>query len=267
MSFAGSFHGRTFGALAATDRPDQQRPFEPLAGGFRCLPWNDEAALAAIDEGTAAVIVEPIQGEGGIRVPAPGWLAALRRRCDAVGALLVFDEVQCGLGRTGKLWAHQTYGAEPDLMTLAKPLAGGLPMGAVLMTAKVAQTITPGCHATTFGGGPLVSTVALAVLETVSKPEFLRQVRERGRQLRTLLHQLPGPPVREVRGRGLFVGVRLAVPPKAVVDAALDRGLLLVAAGDDVVRLLPHLDVELEQLELAVELLGQSLDRVMREVA
>lgn len=266
VSFAGSFHGRTFGALSATDRPAQQQPFEPLAGGFRSVAWNDEAALAAIDATTAAVIVEPIQGEGGIRVPSSGWLQALRRRCDQLGALLIFDEVQCGLGRTGQLWAHQHFGVEPDLMTLAKPLAGGLPMGAVLMTERVASAISPGCHATTFGGGPLVSSVAREVLETVSAPAFLQRVRERGRLLRRLLEKLPEPPVREIRGQGLFVGVRLAVPPARVVSAALEQGLLLVAAGDDVVRLLPPLDVRAHELERAVTLLERAL-RVAMEAS
>jgi len=265
VTFDGSFHGRTLGALAATDRPDYQEPFRPLAGGFVQAPWNEREGLETIGPRTAAAMVEPIQGERGIRLADPRWLEALRRRCDEVGALLIFDEVQCGLGRTGTLWAHEAFGVRPDLMALAKPLAGGLPMGAVLMTERVAAAIRPGCHGTTFGGGPLVARVALAVLRTVSRPAFLARVRQRGDELRHSLQEIDSPLIEEVRGRGLFVGVKLTVPPAEVVAGALEAGLLLVPAGDGVVRFLPPLNVSAEELALGVERFARALAEVQTD--
>lgn len=258
--FDGAFHGRTMGALAATDRPDYREPFEPLPRGFRRAPWNDPLGLDAIDPGTAAAIVEPLQGEAGIRVPDPEWLAALRRRCDRTGALLVFDEVQCGLGRTGALWAHEEPGVTPDVMTLAKPLAGGLPMGAILLGEEAARSIRPGTHATTFGGGPLVCRVALRVLETIARPAFLSGVRAAGDRLRRGLAGLDSPRVREIRGRGLMVGVRVT-DPGAVRDAAFDEELLVVPAGEDVIRFLPALNVSGEDLDEAVARFRRALSR------
>lgn len=261
VHFDGSFHGRTLGALAATDRPDYRRPFEPLAGGFRRAAWNTEEGLDAIDESAAGAIVEPIQGESGVRVPDDDWLRALRRRCDETGAHLIFDEVQCGLGRTGKLWAHELPAVRPDVMTLAKPLAGGLPIGAVLLDRKVAAAVRPGCHATTFGGGPLVCRVALRVLETVAEEAFLAGVRRRGERLRRGLEELRSPLVREIRGRGLLLGVQVA-SPQAVREAAFEEELLLVPAGDDVLRFLPALNAPDADLDEAVARFGRALARV-----
>jgi acetylornithine/N-succinyldiaminopimelate aminotransferase len=258
--FDGSFHGRTLATLAATDRPDYRDPFGPAPAGFRKAPWNEEPGLKAIGESTAAAIIEPIQGESGIRVPDPGFLAAVRRRCDDVGALLIFDEVQAGLGRTGRLWAHEHDGVEPDLMTLAKPLAGGLPMGAVLIGAKPAATVRAGAHATTFGGGPLVASVALRVLRTLADPAFLDQVSDKGRVLRERLASSGAPGIREIRGRGLFVGVQLREPSK-VREHAHREGLLVVPAGDDVLRLLPPLNVAPGDLEEAAARLERALHR------
>ena len=260
--FDGSFHGRTLATLAATDRPDYREPFGPAPGGFRKAPWNDEKGLKAISEETAAAIVEPIQGESGIRVPDEGFLAALRRRCDETGALLIYDEVQAGLGRTGRLWAHQHFGVEPDLMTLAKPLAGGLPMGAVLLGAKPASTVRAGVHATTFGGGPLVASVALRVLRTLAEPAFLEEVSRKGRALRDRVAGSGAPGLREVRGRGLFLGVQVREPAK-VREHAHREGLLVVPAGDDVLRLLPPLNARQEDLDEA----AARLERAMRSAA
>ena len=260
--FEGSFHGRTLGALAATDRPDYQAPFAPLPAGYRRLAWNDLSALGAIDERVAAVFVEPIQGESGVRVPDDAWLVALRQRCDEVGALLVFDEVQCGLGRTGWLWAHEASGVTPDIMTLAKPLAGGLPMGAVLLTEQAASAVKPGHHATTFGGGPLLSSVALRVFERVSDPAFLASVRARGEQLAGGIAAFDSPLVRAPRGRGLLFGVQLTVPPADLCAAALDERLLLVPAGDDVVRFLPPLNVTEAEIDEALGRLSAALHRL-----
>lgn len=263
VHFSGSFHGRTLGALAATDRPSYQEPFRPLAGGFRCLPWNDESALEAIDERTAAVLLEPIQGEMGVREPAAAWVRPVRERCDAVGALLIFDEIQVGLGRTGRLWAHESYGVSPDMMTLAKPLAGGLPIGAVLMTRAVADALSPGVHGTTFGGGPLVTSVALRVLETIAQPAFLARVRELGEHLDARLNELAElAEVSEIRGRGLMRGVRLELPVADVVAAAERRGLLVVPSADEVLRVLPPLNCSEAELDLCVERLRLAIHDV-----
>lgn len=261
--FDGSFHGRTLGALAATDRPAWQEPFAPLAGGFTRAPFDAPAALEAIDERVGAVIVEPVQGEGGVRPADPGWLASLRAACDAAGAFLIFDEVQTGLGRTGRLWAHERSGVTPDLMTLAKPLAGGLPMGAVLMTERVARAITPGCHATTFGGGPAVASVALAVLSALSEPGFLAEVERKGQLLREALQALGSPHLGEVRGQGLLVGVQTDLPAGEVVARARDEEhLLLASAGADVLRFVPPLQIPDEDLLEAVARLGRTLQRM-----
>ncbi len=259
LSFAGSFHGRTMAALAATDRPDYQKPFEPLPGGYRQAPWNDARALSAIDEEVAAVIVEPIQGEMGVRVADPQWLRSLRTRCDETGTLLIFDEIQCGLGRTGRLWAHEDSGVTPDIMTLAKPLAGGLPMAAVLMTEAVAAFIQPGHHGTTFGGGPLVAHVAHKVFSTLSKDSFLQTVRERGSELTTMLRNIVSPVLDEVRGEGLMIGVKVTVPPAQVVQKALEEGLLVVPSADGVVRFLPPLSVDNGTISEAVNRFAKAL--------
>ncbi len=258
LSFDGAFHGRTLGALAATDRPDYAKPFEPLPGGFVKAAWCDPGALDAIGERTAAVLVEPIQGEQGVRVADFGWLRALRERCDATGAKLVFDEIQCGLGRTGRLWAHELSGIRPDMMTLAKPLGGGLPIGAVLMTESVAQALSPGMHGTTFGANLLVTAVACAVFDQISEPGFLEEVERKGTALRGALEGLD---VEEVRGAGLMVGVKVPGEPAAVVAAAFELGLLVVPSAEGVIRILPPLDVADEDLHRCVDLLGQALGR------
>lgn len=261
IAFERSFHGRTLGALSITDRPADHKTFGPMPRLCQRLPWNDERALDEIDGFTCAVVVEPIQGEGGIRVPDEGWLRALRHRCNQVRALLVFDEVQCGLGRTGHLWAHEAFGVTPDIMTVAKPLAGGLPMGAVLMTEQVAQAIEPGAHATTFGGGPLVASVALRVLERLSQSDFLREVAAKGDFARETFGAVAG--VQGVRGRGLMLGLEVPVPAAEVTAAALERGLLVCPARDDVVRLVPPLTITREELGQAADRLGDALGEVL----
>lgn len=258
VTFAHGFHGRTMGALAATDRPADETHFGPLPGGFVRGSFADPAALDLVDEHTCAVIVEPIQGEGGVHPAPASWLQALRRRCDETGTLLVFDEIQCGLGRTGRLWAHEHAGVTPDLMTLAKPLGGGLPIGAVLMTADVASAITPGSHGSTFGGGPAVATVARAVLDAVDDA-MLAEVRRKGERLRSALEAIDSPLVRDVRGRGLMLGVGLSEPVAPVLARARELGLLLVPAGGDTVRFLPPLVATDEDLDEAVRLFAQAL--------
>jgi len=263
VAFSGSFHGRLFASLAATDRPDYRRPFEPLLAGVQIIPLGDvEAARRAItQERTAAVIIEPVQGEGGVRPVAPEFLAFLREHCDASACALIFDEVQCGLGRTGTLFASEASGVVPDMVTLAKPLGGGLPMGAILVNERVASALTPGDHATTFGGGPFVATVALDVLRTIADPDFLAGVRRKGEWLGARLNRLAAgtPRVREARGRGLMWGLELNEVAAPVVAAARERHLLVLTAGPTVIRIVPPLTITREELERGVTILEEVL--------
>jgi acetylornithine/N-succinyldiaminopimelate aminotransferase len=263
VAFSGSFHGRLFASLAATDRPDYRRPFEPLLAGVQIIPLGDiEAARRAITkERTAAVIIEPVQGEGGVRPVAPEFLAFLREHCDANHCALIFDEVQCGLGRTGTLFAAEASGVVPDMITLAKPLGGGLPMGAILVNDAIASALTPGDHATTFGGGPFVATVALEVLRTISDSDFLAAVRAKGEWLGARLNRLAASSsrVREARGRGLMWGLELNEVAAPVVAAARERHLLVLTAGPTVIRIVPPLMITREDLERGVTILEEVL--------
>jgi acetylornithine/N-succinyldiaminopimelate aminotransferase len=264
VAFSGSFHGRTMGAVAVTAREKYRQPFEPVMPGVRFAPFNDvAAAVAAITGNVCGVIVEPVQGEGGLSVATPEFLRALREQCDAVDALLIFDEIQCGIGRTGTLWAHEPYGVAPDLMTIAKPLGGGLPIGAILMRQKVAQTIHTGDHGTTFGGGPFVTAVAQTVFRKIADPSFLNHVREVGDYLGEALADLQAARpnvVLEVRGRGLMRGVVINGSASAVREAAHNESLLIATAGDDVLRLVPPLILTRAQVDEAVEKLTRALD-------
>ncbi len=254
VAFEGAFHGRTMGALAITPRPHYQAPFRPLMPDVRIATFNDpEAARAAITEDVAAVFVEPIQGEGGIRPATVEFLQAVREAADAVDALLVFDEVQCGLGRTGHLWAHEYYGVTPDIMTIAKPLAGGLPMGATLVTQKVADVLAPGDHATTFGGGAVVSAVAAYVVERLADEDFLAGVRARGAHLMRRLRELNDSHIVDIRGRGLMVGIEFDRDIRPLVQKALDYGLVLVNAGPNVIRMVPPLVISDDEIDEAVK--------------
>jgi acetylornithine/N-succinyldiaminopimelate aminotransferase len=262
VAFSGSFHGRTMGAVAVTHREKYRAPFMPVMPDVRFAPFNDLAAAeAAISNDVCAVIVEPIQGEGGLSVATPEFLRGLRARCDAVGALLIFDEIQCGMGRTGTLWAYEPYGVLPDIMTVAKPLGGGLPIGAVLVTQAVADALHAGEHGTTFGGGPLVTGVAQVVLKKIADPAFLAHVREVGDYFDEALHDLAAanPRIIELRGRGLMRGIQIEGSAAAVREAGHDAGLLMATAGDDVLRLLPPLIFERAHVDEAIEKLGQAL--------
>jgi len=263
VAFTGAFHGRLFATLAATDRPDFKKAFEPLVPGVRIVPREDWAAVdhAISASRTAAVIVEPVQGEGGVRLVDPEWLAFVRELCDGRGVALIFDEVQCGLGRTGTLFAYEQAGVVPDMLTLAKPLAGGLPMGAVLVTDTIAAALKPGDHATTFGGGPLVASVALAVVRALAEPGFLADVRGKGEWLASRLAELAARRARvgEARGRGLMWGLELREPAAPFVAAARERGLLVATAGPDVIRLVPPLVITREELERGVAILEEVL--------
>jgi predicted acetylornithine/succinylornithine family transaminase len=263
VAFHGSFHGRLFGTLPVTDRPGYREPFEPLMPGARFVDVGDMAALdRALDPArVAATILEPIQGEGGIRPVPHEFLHALRRLCDERGIALILDEVQCGLGRTGKLFAHEWAGVRPDLLMVAKPLAGGLPMGALVVAARLSEVMAVGDHGTTFGGGPLVATVARRILATVRAPAFLEGVRERGEVLGDALDALANRNlrVRAVRGVGLIRGVEVDGPVSEIVGRAREEGLLLVGAGPDVVRLLPPLNIDPELLREGVRILEHAL--------
>lgn len=262
VALRGSFHGRLFGSLAATDRPTYREPFEPLAPGFHFVAPGDSAALDAVvsPERTAAIIAEPVQGEGGVRVLSAADLKLLRDAADRAGAALILDEVQCGLGRTGRLFAYEDTGITPDILTLAKPLAGGLPMGAVLLTERIATALHPGDHGTTFGGGPLVSAVARVVLNRLSDPATLEGVRQRGEQVQLALRGLVGQNgIREIRGRGLIWGIELEGPAAPVVARAFDAGLLVATAGESVVRLLPPLVIEEPELAKGLDILREIL--------
>jgi len=261
IALRGSFHGRLFGSLAITDRPAYQTPFAPLMPGGRFAAADLVAVREVVSAGRAAAIfVEPVQGEGGV-VPLPAdLLRGLRALADQANTLLVFDEVQCGLGRSGHLFAHEASGVTPDMLTLAKPLAGGLPMGAVLLTERVASALKPGDHATTFGGGPLVASVALHVVRRVAEPEFLAAVRERGAQIEHAVSTWTAQGLlREARGVGLMWGLELNAPAAPVVERALPAGLLVLTAGERVVRLLPPLVISEAELKQGLDLLHEAL--------
>lgn len=255
VAFENGFHGRTLGALSVTHNPRYREAFAPLIPDVSFAPFNDvRAARTAIGADTCAVIVEPIQGEGGIHAASQQFLQALRDRCTEVGAVLIFDEVQCGLGRTGHLWAHQAYGVEPDILTAAKPLANGLPIGATLVTEEVASVIEPGDHGSTFGAGPLVCRAAEVVLERVSDPAFLSHVQTVSDRLWRGLQRLR-PFVSDVRGAGLLVGVELDGPVDAIVTRSRQAGLIVLTAGPNILRLAPPLIVSEDQVDWGVETL------------
>lgn len=265
VAFTGSFHGRTMGALALTATAKYRLPFEPLIGGVTFAEFNNlDSARQAITAQTCAVIVEPVQGEGGVTPAGPEFLAGLRAWCDEVGALLIFDEVQCGLGRTGKLWAYENYEVTPDMMTLAKPLAGGLPMGAVLLRQAVADTLEVGDHGSTFAAGPLVCTVARAVFEQINRPQFLAEVKTKGDYLAEKLQTVvaESPLLTGLRGKGLMWGLLSAIPAAEIVAEARNHGLIILVAGEKVVRLLPPLTITQAELDILAERLRETLAAV-----
>ncbi|UYP17318.1 acetylornithine transaminase [Rhodococcus sp. Z13] len=262
-----AFHGRTMGALALTGQPDKRAPFEPMPAGVEFVPYGDLAALeAAVDENTAAVFIEPIMGESGVVVPPEGYLAGARRITAERGALLVLDEVQTGIARTGTFFAHQAAGITPDVMTLAKGLGGGLPIGAVLATGPAAELFQPGKHGTTFGGNPVCAAAALAVLRTIDEQNLLDHVNSVGKTLAAGIEALGHPLVDHVRGSGLLLGIVLtAAKAPAVEAAAREAGFLVNAAAADVIRLAPPLILTDQQAESFVTALPAVLDTADRE--
>jgi predicted acetylornithine/succinylornithine family transaminase len=260
VSFEGDFHGRSYGALAATPNLARNEALGPMLPGFRAVPHNDAEALRdAVGENTAAVLIEPIQGEAGIRPISDEALLAAREACDEAGALLILDEIQTGMGRTGSLWAYQQTPVRPDVITTAKALGGGMPIGACVTGLAAADVLEPGDHGSTFAGGPVATSAALAVLDLVDDPALLRRVRELGAELREGLLGLDG--VAEARGRGLMVGVGLedGIDAAAIGADLLQRGLVVNVPAPSTLRLLPSLLVEASQIERAVGLIGESL--------
>jgi acetylornithine/N-succinyldiaminopimelate aminotransferase len=253
------FHGRTYGALSATAQESKQAPFAPLVPGFVVVPKDPHALAAAIDEDTAGVLLEPIQGETGIHVLSDELLQTARAACDRVGAALVFDEIQCGMGRTGTLWAFEQTGVVPDAMTSAKGLGGGLPIGALITGERLADIFQPGDHGSTFAGGPLVSSAALVALDICSDPQLLERVRRLGERLMTSLAELPG--VSAVRGRGLMVGIDLAAggAPEVARRALVEQRLVVNATGPATIRFEPPLVVEAAEIDDALSRLRSLL--------
>ena len=265
ISMSNSFHGRTLGALSATGQDKFWQGFEPLLPGFVFVPFNDLAALEkATEDGVCAVLLEPIQGEGGVCLPEPGFLPGVRQICDKKGLLLVLDEVQTGLGRTGRLFAHEHYGVRPDVMTLAKALANGLPMGALLATAEVAQAFVPGTHASTFGGGPVIAAAANTAFGLLSNADFLAAVRKIGEYVGQKAGALKSrcPVIKEVRGLGLIWGLELAQEGGAVVTACRERGLLINCTQGNILRFLPPLVISKEEVDRGLEILAAALEAV-----
>jgi acetylornithine aminotransferase len=262
ISMKGSFHGRTLTTLSATGQEKVHKGFEPLVEGFSFVDFNSvEAVKAAITARTCAIMVEPIQAEGGIRMADPGYFAGVKALCREHDLLLIFDEVQVGMGRTGSLFAYQQEGVVPDVMTLAKALGNGLPIGAMLASDEAAAAFTPGSHASTFGGTPLVTAVALRVLRRIADPAFLGHVQHMGDYLQhglRAIQQRHGV-VREVRGRGLMVGVELNMPGQAVVHGCLERGLILNCTQETVLRFVPPLIIEHGDVDRALDVLATVL--------
>ena len=255
---AGAFHGRTYGALSATPQETKQAPFAPLVPGFRVVPRDDPGALdAAVDEGTAAVLLEPIQGETGIWPLSDEVLRTAREACDRAGAALVFDEIQTGMGRTGTLWAYEQTGVRPDALTTAKALGGGMPIGALVTSPELADVLEPGDHGSTFAGGPVVARAALAALDVIDRPELLAEVVRLGGVLADGLAQLPG--VRLVHGRGLMQAIEVDDAPAVARRALLEQRLIANATGPTTIRFEPPLVVTEEQIHDALERMTRCL--------
>ncbi|HYI40332.1 MAG TPA: aspartate aminotransferase family protein [Allosphingosinicella sp.] len=262
ITFRNAFHGRTMATISATDQAKLRDGFAPMLPGFTVVDFDDiEAAEAAVDENTAGFLVEPVQGEGGIRPASPGFMRGLRRICDERDLMLVLDEVQCGVARTGKLYAYEHYGIEPDILASAKGIGGGFPMGACLATEKAAAGMVVGTHGSTYGGNPLACAAGQAVLDIVADPEFLERVSRMGERLRGALEQMiPNHDhlFESVRGLGLMLGVKMKSDSRAFVGHLREHGLLTVAAGDNVMRVLPPLIIEEAHITEFVERLSEA---------
>jgi acetylornithine/N-succinyldiaminopimelate aminotransferase len=262
ITFQGGFHGRTLGSLTATAQPKYHEGLGPLMAGFVYVPFGDLAAVeGAIDDETCAILVEPIQGEGGVRTPPDGFLAGLRRLCDANGLLLMFDEVQTGCGRTGHWFAYQRYGVTPDVMTLAKAVCGGIAGGAMLTTPEIAPSLRPGMHAATFGGNPIAARAGIATIEAIEREGLLERARRLEQIFRSRFEALRGECeiVREVRAAGVMIGIELAIEGGPIVKACLERRLLVNCTHNTVIRLLPAMTLADEQAEEGCDILVEAI--------
>ena len=258
-----SFHGRTFAALSATGQPKYWEGFEPLLPGFDFVPYGSiEALEESVDSETAAIFIEPLQGEGGVVVPPKGYLEAARAIADQSGCLLIFDEIQTGVGRTGHFLASHGAGVQADIVTLAKGLAGGLPLGAMVHKEELAEALPPGSHASTFGGNPVACAAACTVMDLVGTPEFLAEVRAKSEYLKTGLREAVGALdwVEEIRGQGLLIGIALNQPAKPYVTRLFESGILATVAGGDVLRLSPPLVVSTSELDEGIEKVSKALE-------
>lgn len=256
VTFTGAFHGRTLGSLSLTPKEKYQKPFGPLLPGVKIAEFNNvDSARQVIDDNTAAVIVEPVQGEGGIYAATDDFLQAVRDLCDQHNAVLIFDEIQCGVGRTGTLWAHEHSGITPDIMTLAKPLAAGLPVGAILVTQRIADALQAGDHGSTFAGGPVVMRVAQYVLNRIDDADFMANVTATGDYLRERLSEINSPLIKEVRGRGLMCALELHTEVAPLIKMGFENGLLMVNAGTHVIRFVPPLIAQPADVDHLIETL------------
>jgi acetylornithine aminotransferase len=258
-----SFHGRTMATLSATGQDKIKKGFEPVLEGFDHIPFNDiEALRKSIGPSTCAVLLEPIQGEGGVRCPDPDYLKAVRRLCDETGILLIFDEIQTGMGRTGKLFAYEHFGIEPDIMTLAKALANGLPIGAMLAREDVAESLGPGAHASTFGGTPIVTAASVQVIKMLLEENIIRHGEEMGVYFKKKLSGLKAghESIVDVRGMGLLLGMKLNIEGDAIVNSCMEKGFLINCIQGDILRFIPPLIIEKEEIDALIECLDELLD-------
>jgi len=268
MAMDQSFHGRTMAALSATGQEKIRKGFDPVLAGFHFVPFDDIESLAAkLGPATAAVIIEPVQGEGGVRCPSPGYLEAVRKLCDETQTLLILDEVQTGLGRTGRLFAHQHFGIQPDIMTLAKALGNGLPIGAMLATEKVSAAFGAGAHATTFGGTPIVTAASLEVVRILEDEGWVEAGERTGAYFKERLEALKKrqPCIQEVRGLGLLLGLKLDHKGESVVNKCLERGFLINCIQDTILRFVPPLIVTEKEIDRLVSCLDEVLDELAGE--
>ena len=262
ITFENSFHGRTLATLAATGQKKYQVGFEPLPEGFKIVKFNDlEAVKAAITDKTVAIMVELIQGEGGINIASKDFVLGLRKLCAEKNLLLIVDEVQTGVGRTGKLFCYQHYGITPDIMTLAKALGGGLPIGVMVVKKEIADTLQPGTHASTFGGGPVICRAALAVLKAIQEEKLLKNAAAMGEYLFSKLNELKNkyPLIKEVRGIGLMAGIELNIEGKAIVEKCIEKGLLINCTHDKVLRIMPALNITKKEIDKGINILEGAL--------
>ncbi|RLC02447.1 MAG: acetylornithine transaminase [Deltaproteobacteria bacterium] len=265
ISMTHSFHGRTMAALSATGQDKIKKGFDPILDGFDFVPFDDMDALKQkVGSSTAAVMLEPVQGEGGVRCPSPAYLQAVRKLCDDTGTLLVFDEIQTGMGRTGKLFAYEHFGIVPDVMSLAKALGNGLPIGAILATEQVASAFSPGAHATTFGGTPIVTAAALAVVKTMEAENIVAHGAHVGSYFKKKLQSLQEkhPVIEDVRGFGLLIGMQLKIKGDGVVTACLEKGFLVNCIQESVLRFAPPLIIQKTDIDALVD----CLDEVLMEI-